>query len=272
MRITYLGCRWSYIVKDGDEGCREDESGDGTQYWYQMANCRRANVAFAVYGADSGSTRCSKGQFLENFVTTKGLVDFAYDMNNYDYNNNPLTYDDIADLPTCQYQNGYYQSVGCTSDGHFTVDNFNDQYCTQYVSTSNNLKTLNKALSKISCHDCMVNSGDDDNYGTLCASLLYNADVCSYLDSSLCSNPNGNKKIKGSTQSASRAYQDSSSGGSSIGNKLKYFFGTVFLAASFAMFLGILFTNRRKRRALLFRRSQSRSKRSSSRRHEGEFA
>lgn len=192
-------------------------------------------------------------------------------MNNYDYNNNPLTYDDIADLPTCQYENGYYQSVGCTSDGHFTVDNFNDQYCTQYVSTYDNLKTLNKALSKISCHDCMVNSGDDDSYGSLCASLLYNADVCSYLDSSLCSNPNGNKKIKGTSQGASRAYQDSGSG-ASIANKMKYFFGTVFLVASFAMFLGILFTNRRKRRALLFRRSQSRSKRSSSRRHEGEFA
>lgn len=58
------GCRWSYVIRTGDEGCREDESGDGTQYWYQMANCRRANVAYALYDGSSG--RCSKNTFLEN--------------------------------------------------------------------------------------------------------------------------------------------------------------------------------------------------------------
>lgn len=52
------------MIRTGDEGCREDESGDGTQYWYQMANCRRANVAYALYDGSSG--RCSKNTFLEN--------------------------------------------------------------------------------------------------------------------------------------------------------------------------------------------------------------
>lgn len=207
-------------------------------------------------------------------MSVQGLVEFAYDMNNYD-SNNPVSYDDVADLPICNYNDGYYQTIGCSSSGGFTVDNFSDKYCTQYISTANNLKSLNKSLQKISCHECNSSSGDDDGSTSLCQSLLYNSDVCSYADSTLCSNPNGNPKLTSSTSSATRAHNQGSEG--SLGNKVKYFFGTVFLVASFGMFLGILLTNRKKRRALLFRRSQGRSKRSKADRErrdmdKGEFA
>lgn len=52
------------MIRDGNEGCRQDESEDGTTYWYQMANCRRANVAYTLYDGSNG--RCSKNTFLQN--------------------------------------------------------------------------------------------------------------------------------------------------------------------------------------------------------------
>ena len=177
--------------------------------------------------------------------------------------NSPGLYDEVADYPYCAYQNGYYQSVGCSSSGGFTIDNFSDQYCTQYVSTSNNLKSLNNLLKKYSCHECVSDTGgDDDSYSSLCDVLLTESDVCSYNDFSLCSNPNGNDKIKSISSNVARKYKEDTSS-SSFGNKVKFFFGTIFLVASCGMFLGILLLNRKKRRALLFRRGQHRSKRSS---------
>ena len=54
------GCVWSTTDDNEDVGCMEDESGDGTTYWYQMAMCRRAQVAYSVYATD-GSASCSSG-------------------------------------------------------------------------------------------------------------------------------------------------------------------------------------------------------------------
>jgi len=185
-------------------------------------------------------------------------------MNSYDYNN-PISYEDIEDLPlSCEYGDGYYQVVGCSSTGEFTIDNFSDQYCTQYVGTYSKLKNLNKSIQKINCHECVQNTGgDDDGVSSLCAGLLYNSDVCSYSDSKMCSNPNGNRQYNSAATKVSRSFSSRSSGSdSSVAIKTKYFFGTLFLIASFGMFIGILLANRKKRRALLFRRSKGRSKRS----------
>eukprot|EP00804_Cyclotella_cryptica_P003444 CCRYP_002091-RB/>CCRYP_002091-RB protein AED:0.50 eAED:0.40 QI:0/-1/0/1/-1/0/1/0/163 len=44
-------------------GCMNDGSSDGTTYWYQMAMCRRAQVAYSVYATDSGSTSCNSNHF-----------------------------------------------------------------------------------------------------------------------------------------------------------------------------------------------------------------
>lgn len=57
------GCIWSTTDDNEDMGCMEDGSSDGTTYWYQMAMCRRAQVAFSVYATDSGSSSCSGGNF-----------------------------------------------------------------------------------------------------------------------------------------------------------------------------------------------------------------
>jgi len=43
------GCMWGYVGDNEDAGCLEDSSEDGTTYWYQMANCRRAQAVFDLY-------------------------------------------------------------------------------------------------------------------------------------------------------------------------------------------------------------------------------
>ena len=57
------GCVWATTDDNEDVGCMQDESGDGTTYWYQMAMCRRAQVAYSVYATDSGSVSCNSNHY-----------------------------------------------------------------------------------------------------------------------------------------------------------------------------------------------------------------
>jgi hypothetical protein len=67
MSIKLEGCLWSYADDSENSGCMEQSSEDGTTYWYQMANCLRAQAIFSVYSSDSGSTvGCSKSNFKES--------------------------------------------------------------------------------------------------------------------------------------------------------------------------------------------------------------
>jgi hypothetical protein len=50
------GCVWGVTENNEDMGCMEESSNDGTEYWYQMANCRRAQVVYNLYtGSGCGS-------------------------------------------------------------------------------------------------------------------------------------------------------------------------------------------------------------------------
>lgn len=67
--LQLQGCMWGYVDnnEDEDSGCMEQSSEDGTTYWYQMANCRRAQAVFALYAANSGnSASCSSSTFKES--------------------------------------------------------------------------------------------------------------------------------------------------------------------------------------------------------------
>lgn len=59
--LKLQGCMWGVTEDNEDLGCIEDSSEDGTTYWYQMANCRRAQAVYDLY---SGSG-CGSG-FLES--------------------------------------------------------------------------------------------------------------------------------------------------------------------------------------------------------------
>jgi hypothetical protein len=57
------GCVWATTDDNEDVGCMQDASGDGTTYWYQMAMCRRAQVAYSVYATSSSSATCNSNTF-----------------------------------------------------------------------------------------------------------------------------------------------------------------------------------------------------------------
>lgn len=162
--------------------------------------------------------------------------------------------------------NGYYLSVGCASDGTFTIDEFSDQYCLQREGTYSYLSDVN-SIFKSNFHSCysIYSSGNDQSVDYSAAGALVSASKsCGNLDSYLCQD---NERI---TDVSSGKISSISSAGHTIANfnvanKAKYALGTLCLIGSLFMFLGILFTNRRKRRAMMHRKMRaSRSKRSSS--------
>lgn len=64
--MQFEGCSWGYVGDSDNAGCMESSSQDGTTYWYQMANCRRAQAVFSLYATSSGSASCSKSNFKES--------------------------------------------------------------------------------------------------------------------------------------------------------------------------------------------------------------
>uniref|UniRef100_A0A7S1FTP3 Uncharacterized protein n=1 Tax=Corethron hystrix TaxID=216773 RepID=A0A7S1FTP3_9STRA len=266
LEIVYHGCVWSEVyggANDGGDkdeengsGCLQNSSEDGTYYWYQMANCKRANVAFSVYGTEASSSgSCSNKRYLETFVTKSGLVDFVDILSNYG-NNPPITYNDVYNLPTCAEDgNGYYQAVGCSSSGEFTIDLFDDAYCNSYVKTYDTLSSVNYKLSSLkNCYNCYSSSSGKSPYNSLCANVVPDSDTCSPLESDLCSDVSGRKTADYKSKSGTSSRSTSGSASSTILTKVKYTLGFIFLGSSLVMFMGILYTNRRKRRALMHRK------------------
>ncbi|KAL7545400.1 hypothetical protein ACHAWF_008750 [Thalassiosira exigua] len=259
------GCVWATTDDNEDVGCMEDESGDGTTYWYQMAMCRRAQVAYSVYATSSGSSSCSSGNFKGTFVTQDGLAEFATVMGTYD-GYSPISENDVGDLPMCeQGNNGYYLSVGCASDGTFTIDEFSDQYCLTRVGTYTYLNDINSVMKNFnSCYTIYsANTNEGVDYSPAGA-LVSSSKSCSALDTTRCQDTDRISEASGKGMNAV-----SSAGHTianfNVANKAKYALGTLCLIGSLFMFLGILFTNRRKRRAMMHRKMRaSRSKRSSS--------
>ena len=220
-------------------------------------------------------------------MTTSGVAEFIYYLKEYDPNNpfgeNAQQADDAAaaeeggeeaynneeDLPTCAQVNGYYVGLGCASDGTFSLQFFSDQYCLQPSGdTYDKLKTLNKKLKNYkNCVGVYSSNNGDENQ--LVPSLISVSDSCSSLDSSLCSDNSAMSNRR--SHSYSRLSRNRGFGqGKSWLTKLKYVAGGLLLLASFVMFTGILFTNRRRRRALMQRkyrqaRREERSRRSKSR-------
>ena len=75
------GCVWSTTDDNEDVGCMADASGDGTTYWYQMAMCRRAQVAYSVYATDSSSATCTSNTFkgsVRTLSTVPPWLDYCF--------------------------------------------------------------------------------------------------------------------------------------------------------------------------------------------------
>lgn len=254
LRIEYEGCRWSFM-QDGGEGCREDESEDGTVYWYQMANCRRANVVYHLYGSENDHIKCNKGHYLDTFVTTSGLEEFAYLLSQYD-TSPPISYTDVYELPQCEEDGkGYYRAIGCGSDGNFKIERFSDKYCLAYSSTIDDLSDINGKLRQMSCYDCNVTSAlDGDNYGKnddkrqykngLCDFVMSDSASCFTLDAEICSSP-----FPSLVKNFQRfgIYYDIDQGT----RRTKYAFGIAMIGCSAILFLGTFMMNRRIRLSVI---------------------
>ena len=217
------------------------------------------------------------------FMTKNGLSSFLgylaqYDANspfgdNYNAGNDDQYDDDGAndgndggggfdDLPICE--NGI--GLGCADDGTFSLQYFSDTYCLKPTGkTYDRLKSLNRALRTYKNCANIYGNGNDN---ALVSYLVGTSESCSTLDSGLC-NDNSFMKDRSSHSASHTALSRSFGSGKTWVTKLKYATGGLLLLASFVMFTGILFTNRRRRRALLqrkYRQSRSdRSRKSSSR-------
>lgn len=160
--------------------------------------------------------------------------------------------------------NGYYIGVGCADDGTFSLQYFDDYYCMQpNGKTYNKMRNLNKALKNYK--SCVSTGSNNDNGYNVVSKLVSSGTVdgCTSLDSNLCSDSSSMKSSRKST--SSHLYRSRGFGQSkSWLTKLKYVSGGLLCLASFIMFTGILFTNRRRRRALMQRKYRQSRKRGDS--------
>jgi hypothetical protein len=74
LSIKVEGCVWGNVADSEEVGCLEDESEDGTTNWYMMANCKRPQVAFTVYGSSSSNTGCNSNNYKGSVSQKKSLL------------------------------------------------------------------------------------------------------------------------------------------------------------------------------------------------------
>ena len=214
---------------------------------------------------------------IEQFTTKNGIYGFLSNLEGYD--EYPLYSDDDdyfneGNFPMCEAdQNGYYTSIGCSESGELTIDQFSDQYCLQYVSTFKTMNTITNRINNYkNCHQTYSSrNGNSPEYSAIGYLLAY-SETCNQLDTPYCYDIDGSK-TKSLKQTSDGAFTNIKHyAGQTFASKMKYVLGCFFVISSFVMFIGILFTNRRKRRAMLRRhfRKKSMDKRQRGRSGRGE--
>lgn len=161
----------------------------------------------------------------------------------------------------CYQGNNGYIGLDCSGTG-FALNYFNDQYCVSRTgNTYNKLSAVNKMMGNYESCNKAWSYGDDTDY-SLVHQLIYYSEPCTSYDYSVCrdspyfearsaSSGHPGRRSSRSKSWSSRAYMG---GHKTWVTKLKYVVGGLFLLASFIMFTGILFTNRRRRRAMMMRK------------------
>ena len=189
-------------------------------------------------------------------MTTTGVAEFIYNLKNYDDN---YKYDDDSysadNLPECYGGDNGYVGMGC-SDGAFAVNYYNDQYCMSRTGeTYDQLNGVNKLMNNYKSCTTYKSNGDGGD-SSLVSSLIYYSTPCMASDFSMCTNDASfaERSNGASGWSGIPNWTSVSAAHHSWVTKLKYVIGGGFLLVSFIMFTGILFTNRRRRRAMMMRK------------------
>ncbi len=197
---------------------------------------------------------------LIQFVTRSGLSEFMYYLQTYDGSFSYNGEDGYDELPMCMQGNNGYIGLDCSSSSTFVLNYFNDQYCVSRTgNTYDKLQNVNKLMSNYEqCIGAWSYGDDTDN--SLVHKLVYYSEPCSSLDYNLCQDSAVFQSRSASSGRASKTHKSGWQSRAYMGGhkswvtKLKYVVGGLFLLASFIMFTGILFTNRRRRRAMMMRK------------------
>ena len=146
----------------------------------------------------------------------------------------------------------------CASDGSFALEYFSDSYCLEPSgSTYDQLQTLNSNMNTY--QNCQNIYQYGDQYGNVLVPYLMSISYpCTSMVSGLCVDSAAAETRQEIAMKNSGGFMSNthkaSSGRQTWLTKLKYVAGGLLLLASFVMFTGILFTNRRRRRALMQRK------------------
>jgi hypothetical protein len=181
------------------------------------------------------------------------VAEFMYNLGSYS-SSSPAASDYTDQFPACEGDgSGYYLATGCSSKGEFIIARFTDQYCLEYDSTYDYLNDFNSAMKQLSCFDTYNSNYDSDVSYSAAMISIADSGSCSASESSLCTT-----SAFVSSAGSGGGFQHSRSFGSvsslSFSNKVKYTLGGTMLLGSVVMFVGILFTNRRKRHAMMHRK------------------
>ncbi len=201
-------------------------------------------------------------------MTTTGVSEFVANLEendqNFNFDDDNYAYDD---LPECYGGDNGYVGVDC-SDGAFALSYYNDQYCMSRTGTTyDNLNGINSIMNSYKSCTKVQSNNDGDGNG-LVSSLIKYSTPCVAADFQLCSNDAAflERSYGASSVSIIPTWTSVSSAHQTWITKLKYVIGGGFLLASFIMFTGILFTNRRRRRAMMMRKYRQAKK---AKRHKG---
>jgi hypothetical protein len=168
---------------DDESGCKGDGNEDDNPWYMGRTQCYRANVAYSLYGVQTGdkapNDACRKRYYVNTFIPNNGIVDFGNalglnndgdatsqcvlveedDDNNDNDNDNDDNNDDDGGNRNNSFQhnvelypNAHSYTAYCAS-GRFVTAQFNGAFCTGKggLELMDTLSDLNNELNEADC-------------------------------------------------------------------------------------------------------------------------
>lgn len=271
--VSYENCAWStYETADGAGNACGVAAGDAT-YWYMgLTECLRANVAYSLYGVETGKEDkgCTKATYINSFFSTTGVQSFTQyltdagvtfsaasdgsqissdcavvqNANGDDANNNAVNYN--ANNVKVNAQDTSY-GVGCAATGtDFVSKKYGGAYCDERsaLQVTDSMKTFNNEIGAVQCmaiYDVSADGSAVDATGLLQYSSA--CDVRVFPDA--CPDPYG--MLKSVASANAKALSSAARPGREI---VKTVFTWFFLCLGVILMFGSALAYHRKQQAL----------------------